>query len=113
MPIKLTKKIISGYGSYHVFQNKAEELLHVKCTDQEYKSLGEKDGSKNNPIIDGYTWLYSLGGTPEIEGRLPKEGEMFDMPNDKKVAVIQGVIVTLEEGDLDLDNNFIGEVKIK
>ncbi len=110
MSIKLVDKAISGYGYYHAFKNdQTGEVMFVKCTNEDYTKLGEVDGDKHNPTLDGYTWSRSFGEVPEIEGRMIQDGEVYTIGNDQ-MAKINGLHVKLEEGDV-VDGEFVGVIK--
>lgn len=65
---KLTKREYLGIGYIHQFRkNDTGETLLVQCTEEEYNKLGQKDGSKFNPVQPGYTWECSFGGTYKVD----------------------------------------------
>ena len=65
---KLTKRNYLGEGYIHQFKNDVTgEIVTVPCTKEEYTRLGEKDGSKYNPTLDGHIWLQSAGGTIKVD----------------------------------------------
>ena len=77
----LTKKNYVKTANLHVFTNDNTGELHtVECTDEEYASLSD---AKNNPVLDGYTWKYSLGGALKADTPtgLLSEGEYIEKDN--------------------------------
>lgn len=65
---KLKKRNYLGEGYIHVFfHDETGERLIVPCTEFEYKRLGEKDGAKFNPVVEGYSWSHSEGGTIKVD----------------------------------------------
>ena len=79
--MKLTKRNYLGLGYVHQFKNNLTgEIVFVPCTKEEYKRMGEKDGSKYNPTKDGFTWMCSLGETIAVDSpdTMIKENEYCD-----------------------------------
>ena len=68
MKTKLIKRNYLGEGYFHYFKNlTTNDVVQEECTRGEYERLGEKGGSKFNPIKSGHKWLHSLGGTIKVD----------------------------------------------
>lgn len=65
--IKLTKRNYLGKGYFHEFRDKDGNPVYVECTQEEYDRLGEKGGSKFNPVLEGHTWKCSFGGAIKVD----------------------------------------------
>lgn len=66
--VKLKKKQYLGLGYVHKFQNnETGEIIFVPTTQEYYESMSGIGGSKNNPTLDGHTWLCSGGGTIKVD----------------------------------------------
>jgi hypothetical protein len=64
----LTKRNYVGVGYNHRFTNDTTgEIVYVPCTQEEYEALGLPGGAKNNPTLDGHTWVCSEGGTCKVD----------------------------------------------
>jgi len=62
--MRLTKKQYMGVGYVHAFINdETGEVKYIPCSELDYTRLGEKDGHRLNPILEGFTWHHSEGGT--------------------------------------------------
>lgn len=65
---QLTERTYLGEGWLHRFKNnETGEVVYIECSEAEYRRLGEIGGSKYNPILEGHTWEYSLGGTIKVD----------------------------------------------
>lgn len=100
-PLTVTKKSISGYGSYYQYrESTTKKILYVKCTEGEYLNLSKEGGYSLPPKLNGYDWIGAIGGAPEVEGRFIRENEYIQMPstylvariNDKNVAVKEELV---------------------
>lgn len=66
--VKLTRRNFVGISNFHLFTNDTTgETVPVETTEQEYHRLGEKGGSRFNPVLDGHTWRYSVGGAIKVD----------------------------------------------
>lgn len=65
---KLTPRQYLGEGYFHFFKNdQTGEIVSLETTKKQYESMGIVGGSKNNPVLEGHTWLYSDGGTTKVD----------------------------------------------
>lgn len=62
-----TKRVYLGEGYFHYFEDVNGVRSSEECTEEEYRSLSEPDGARNNPVRDGLKWLYSAGGTVKVD----------------------------------------------
>ncbi len=78
MQVDLIEKQYLGDGYVHLFKNnKTEELVYIPTSKEDYERLGLPGGAQFNPVMDGHTWLYSLGGTIKVDNAdgMLKDGE--------------------------------------
>lgn len=108
--MKLTKKEIVSYGCYHIFRNDVtDEVISVKCPNEDYARMGEVDGWKHNPSLISHTWIHSVGGSPEISTEKGveqaidglKDLEYVETKSGRQLGKIDGKIVRFEEGEID------------
>lgn len=104
--IKLTKVKYLGKGYFHCFRNDTtNEIVREECTEPEYKRMGEKGGSKYNPVREGLTWLHSEGGAIRVDS--PKlilgNNEYCDF-NNKKAVIVEGEFMVVPPEEIDAED---------
>jgi len=105
--IKLTKKNYLGRGYVHAFKNDTTgDIKWVPCTKNEYERMGEKDGSKYNPVLEGYSWQCSYGGSVMVDNPDTVLGE------DEYVEVDNEVIIKLKDQEEDNKIQFLPKEKV-
>lgn len=89
---KLTKREYLGEGYIHVFfHDKTGERLIIPCTQQEYERMGEVGGAQYNPVLEGYTWSHSEGGTYKVDTPDTILGDdEYCIVEDKKIVNLGG-----------------------
>lgn len=108
----LTKKQYMGVGYIHTFRNnETKEIVYVPCSEKEYLSMGGVGGEKNNPVLDGYTWMSSSGGTVMVDNpdTVLKEDEYVGV-DGKYVAYTKdknGVLIAVNVPLTDIVNDTI------
>ena len=64
---QLTERQYLGVGYVHQFTNdETQETVFIPCAELEYTRLGLEGGSQFNPVLEGHTWVSSLGGTHKV-----------------------------------------------
>lgn len=103
--MQFKKRSYLGKGYVHTFKNKRTgDIKNVPCTQAEYERLGEKDGKRHNPTLEGYDWIYSAGGTIKVDtpDTVLGEGDYCETERDV-IFIHEGQAYRIAKNRIDAD----------
>lgn len=113
----LIQRTYLGTSNFHYFKNdKTQETVIVESTEEDYVKMHGVAGTEFNPVLEGHTWMYSVGGTPKVDspdGVLGKDE--YCVVDQKAYVRFEGdeKIETVEVKPIDIVDGKIDDTKLE